>query len=46
MIGSLLGSIIGLIWIRLRRASASNYELPFGSFLALGALLAAATHFR
>ena len=46
MIGSLLGSVIGLIWIRVRRASTSNYELPFGSFLALGGLLAAAAYFR
>ena len=46
MLGSLLGSVIGLTWIRFRRASAADYELPFGSFLALGALLAAATHFR
>ena len=46
MIGSLLGSVIGLTWIKLRRASTSEYELPFGSFLAFGALLAAATHFR
>lgn len=45
MLGSLLGSVIGMAWITLRRASAANYELPFGSFLALGALLAAATHF-
>jgi len=46
MLGSLLGSILGLTWIKLRRASAADYELPFGSFLALGALLAAVTHFR
>jgi leader peptidase (prepilin peptidase)/N-methyltransferase len=46
MIGSLLGSVIGLTWIKLRSASAADYELPFGSFLALGALLAAVTHFR
>ncbi len=46
MLGSLLGSVIGIIWITVRRASAAEYELPFGSFLALGSLLAAATHFR
>ncbi len=46
MIGSLLGSVLGMVWITLRRASAASYELPFGSFLALGGLLAAATHFR
>lgn len=43
MLGSLMGSVIGLIWIYARRASAANYELPFGSFLALGALAAAVT---
>jgi leader peptidase (prepilin peptidase)/N-methyltransferase len=46
MLGSLLGSIIGMVWITVRRASAADYELPFGSFLALGSLLAAVTHFR
>lgn len=46
VIGSLLGSVVGLIWMRVKRASFAQYELPFGSFLAVGALLAAATHFR
>ncbi len=41
--GSLLGSVLGLVWIKARGADASTYELPFGSFLGVGALLAAAT---
>jgi leader peptidase (prepilin peptidase)/N-methyltransferase len=43
MIGSLAGSVLGLFWIRFRRAGAATFELPFGSFLGAGALLAAAT---
>lgn len=43
MFGSLLGSVLGLAWIKLRRYDAATYELPFGSFLGAGALLAAAT---
>ncbi len=41
--GSLLGSVLGLIWIKARGADAGTYELPFGSFLGVGAILAAAT---
>ena len=36
--GSLLGSILGLAFIAARRKD-SNYELPFGTFLGLAALL-------
>src|SRR5208282_2915885 len=36
--GSLLGSVLGLIFIFARRKE-SNYELPFGSFLGMAALL-------
>lgn len=39
--GSLLGSVLGLVWIRLRGADMATYELPFGSFLGVGALIAA-----
>jgi leader peptidase (prepilin peptidase)/N-methyltransferase len=39
MIGSLLGSIIGLLFIRLSRKSR-DYELPFGTFLAAAGILA------
>ena len=36
--GSLLGSLLGLAFILARRKE-SNYELPFGSFLGMAALL-------
>ena len=38
MIGALLGSVLGSIFILFRRAG-SDYELPFGLFLAAGALV-------
>ncbi len=38
---SLLGGVIGLIYIKLTHKKASEYELPFGSFLGLGALAVA-----
>jgi leader peptidase (prepilin peptidase) / N-methyltransferase len=38
MAGSLLGSILGLAFILVRRKD-SNYELPFGTFLGMAALL-------
>ncbi len=37
--GSLLGAIAGTLYIRLARKE-SRYELPFGTFLAIGALFA------
>jgi leader peptidase (prepilin peptidase)/N-methyltransferase len=43
MAGSLLGSVLGLIWIKARGEDAATFELPFGSFLGVGAILAAAT---
>jgi leader peptidase (prepilin peptidase)/N-methyltransferase len=39
MIGSLLGSVIGLAFIRLNKKSR-DYELPFGTFLAAAAIIA------
>jgi len=36
--GSLLGSVLGLVFILTRRKQ-SDYELPFGSFLGMAALL-------
>lgn len=36
--GSLLGSVLGLAFMLLRR-KGSDYELPFGTFLGMGALL-------
>lgn len=38
---SLAGSALGLIYIKLARKKASEYELPFGSFMGLGALATA-----
>jgi leader peptidase (prepilin peptidase) / N-methyltransferase len=38
MLGSILGSVIGLIYIYGTRKDAATYELPFGSFLAAGAI--------
>lgn len=38
--GSLLGSIVGLAYIRITRKNASEYELPFGVFLGIGGMLA------
>ena len=37
--GSLLGSTLGVVFILVRRKE-SNYELPFGTFLGLAAMLA------
>jgi prepilin signal peptidase PulO-like enzyme (type II secretory pathway) len=37
MIGSLAGSVIGLLFIRFARKTR-QYELPFGTFLAAGAI--------
>jgi len=39
MIGSLLGSIIGLVFINLARKTR-EYELPFGTFLSLAGIIA------
>jgi len=39
VIGSVAGTVIGLLWIWLRRHDASSYELPFGTFLAGSALV-------
>jgi len=38
LVGSLLGSVLGLLFILLRRKD-SDYELPFGTFLGVAALL-------
>lgn len=39
--GSILGSVVGLIYIYSTGKNASTYELPFGSFLGLAASLVA-----
>ena len=41
MAGSTLGAVVGLLYILVSRKDASSYELPFGSFLAIAALLVA-----
>jgi leader peptidase (prepilin peptidase)/N-methyltransferase len=41
IVASLLGSIIGIIFIRVTKRDAATYELPFGSFLGASALLIA-----
>jgi leader peptidase (prepilin peptidase)/N-methyltransferase len=39
--GSVLGSVCGLIYIALNKKDARTYELPFGSFLGVAAILVA-----
>jgi leader peptidase (prepilin peptidase)/N-methyltransferase len=39
MVGSLTGSVIGLLWIRVQ-GKDRQYELPFGTFLSFAAILA------
>ncbi len=41
LVGSTMGSLIGLAYIAITRRDASSYELPFGTFLAAGAMLVA-----
>ncbi len=41
IVGSMLGSIIGLTFILMSKKDAATYELPFGSFLGVAALIVA-----
>ena len=41
MAGSLLGALLGILYIMVARKDAASYELPFGSFLGAAALLVA-----
>ena len=41
ILGSLLGSVVGLAFIKLTGKDAATYQLPFGTFLGAGALIAA-----
>ena len=41
ILGSVSGSILGYGYIKATRRDASTYELPFGTFLGLAALVAA-----
>lgn len=38
LLGSLAGSIISLLYIKIAKKDASTYQLPFGTFLGLAAL--------
>jgi leader peptidase (prepilin peptidase)/N-methyltransferase len=38
IVGSVLGAVLGLVFIVATRRDAGSYELPFGSFLGLAAL--------
>jgi leader peptidase (prepilin peptidase)/N-methyltransferase len=44
LFGSLLGSIIGIVWMKVTRKDPSTYYLPFASFLGAGALIVVAAH--
>lgn len=37
--GSVLGAVLGLVFIVVTRKDASSYELPYGSFLGIAALI-------
>jgi len=41
VVGSLLGSVIGLAYILSTKKDAGSYQLPFGSFLGVAALIVA-----
>lgn len=38
VIGSVLGSVAGFLYIRITRKELSTYELPFGTFLSIGGI--------
>ena len=39
IIGSVVGSVVGYLYIRVTHKEISTYELPFGTFLAMGAVV-------
>ena len=41
IVGSVLGSVVGLLYIWITGKDMASYELPFGSFLGLAALIVA-----
>jgi len=41
ILGSVLGSVVGLTYIKVTGKDAATYPLPFGSFLGIAALIAA-----
>lgn len=46
ILGSILGSIAGLSWIKMTGKDPATYQLPFGTFLSIAALLVAAEGHR
>jgi leader peptidase (prepilin peptidase)/N-methyltransferase len=46
LVGSLLGSVIGMAYIWLSRKDPGSYELPFGTFLGAGAMAVALLSLR
>ena len=44
LIGSLLGSILGLLWMKITGRDPKTYYLPFATFLGAAALIVAASH--
>jgi len=43
LLGSIAGSVLGIAYIKFTHKEASSYELPFGTFLGLAALVTALT---
>ncbi len=43
VVGSVLGSVVGLVYIYATKKDASTYELPFGSFLGFAGIVVALT---
>jgi hypothetical protein len=41
MVGSILGTVVGLGFILIARKNAATYELPYGSFLGIAGLAVA-----
>lgn len=41
ILASLFGSLLGLVWVRLKGEELGSYELPFGSFLGAAGLIVA-----
>jgi leader peptidase (prepilin peptidase)/N-methyltransferase len=41
VVGSVLGSVCGILYVFITKKDASTYELPFGSFLGIAALFVA-----
>ena len=39
LIGTLAGAILGLLYVRIKQEEIQTYELPFGSFLCVGAAI-------